>query len=160
MTEVVLRPETPGDEAFARGVYGSTREEELELTGWTDEQKAAFVAMQYVAQRKYYGEIYPDATYDVIVVDGEDAGRLYVARLAEEIRIVDIALLPAFRGRGVGQQLLGEVLAEAAASGRRVVIHVEQNNRARELYLRLGFVPVEDLGIYHRMEWTPAEGPS
>lgn len=155
MTEVALRPETPGDEEFSRGVYGSTREEELAVTGWTDEQKAAFVAMQFAAQRKYYRDVYPDAAYDVIVVDGEDAGRLYVARLADEVRIVDIALLPAFRGRGVGGRLLDEILAEAAASGRKVVIHVEQNNRARELYLRLGFAVVEDVGVYHRLEWTP-----
>lgn len=156
MTEVALRPETPGDEAFSCGVYGSTREEELAVTGWTDEQKSAFIAMQYAAQRTYYWDVYPDAAYDVIVVDGEDAGRLYVARLAEEIRVIDIALLPAFRGRGVGGLLLGDVLAEAGASGRKVVIHVEQNNRARELYLRLGFVVVEDVGVYHRLEWTPA----
>lgn len=155
MTEVALRPETPGDEAFARGVYASTREEELAVTPWTDEEKAAFVAMQYAAQRSYYRDVYPDATYDVVVVDGEDAGRLYVARLAEEIRVIDVALLPAFRGRGIGQRLLGDVLAEAGASGRKVVIHVEQNNRARELYLRLGFVPAEDLGVYLRMEWAP-----
>lgn len=155
MTEVILRPETPGDEAFSRAVYGSTREEELAVTPWTDEQKAAFLAMQYAAQRTYYRDIYPDATYDVIVVDGEDAGRLYVARLAEEIRVIDIALLPAFRGRGVGQGLLGDVLAEGGASGRRVVIHVEKNNRARELYLRLGFEDAEDVGVYYRMEWTP-----
>lgn len=155
MTEVTLRPVTPADEAFLRVVYAWTRADELAMTPWTDEQKAAFVSMQFEAQRSYYTEIYPDAAYDVVVVDGEDAGRLYVARLAEEIRVVDIALLPPFRGRGVGGLLLGQIIAEAAASGRKVVIHVEQQNRARTLYERLGFEQVEDLGVYHRMEWRP-----
>jgi ribosomal protein S18 acetylase RimI-like enzyme len=153
VTEVALRPETPGDEGFLRAVYAWTRAEELERTPWNDEQKAAFVAMQFEAQRAYYREVYPDAAYDVVVIDGQDAGRLYVARLPEEIRVVDISLLPEFRGRGIGATLLGDVQAEAAASGRKVVIHVEQQNRAKNLYVRLGFVPVEDLGIYLRMEW-------
>ena len=155
MTEVTLRPATPADEAFLRVVYAWTRVDELAITPWTDEQKAAFVSMQFEAQRSYYAEIYPDAAYDVVVVDGEDAGRLYVARFDEEIRVVDIALLPPFRGRGVGELLLSQVLAEGAASGRTVVIHVEHQNRARNLYERLGFVQVEDQGVYLRMEWRP-----
>jgi ribosomal protein S18 acetylase RimI-like enzyme len=156
VTEIALRPETPGDEEFLRVVYAWTRAGELERTPWTDEQKAAFVAMQFEAQRSYYREVYPDAAYDVVVVDGQDAGRLYVARLPGEIRVVDISLLPEFRGRGVGGSLLGDVQAEAASSGRKVVIHVEQQNPAKALYLRLGFEPVEDLGVYLRMEWTAA----
>ena len=156
MTEVTLRPVTPADEAFLRVVYAWTRADELAVTPWTDEEKAAFVRMQFEAQRRYYAEVYPDAAHDVVVVDGEDAGRLYVARFDEEIRIVDVALLPAFRGRGVGELLLSQVLAEAAASGRKVVIHVEHQNRARSLYDRLGFEAVEEVGVYHRMEWRPA----
>lgn len=159
MTEVTLRPATPVDDAFLRVVYAWTRVDELAMTPWTDEEKAAFVTMQFEAQRAYYAEVYPDATYDVVVVDGEDAGRLYVARLEDEIRVVDIALLPPFRGRGVGELLLSQVLAEAEASGRRVVIHVEHQNPARNLYERLGFERVEDLGVYHRMEWS-APGPA
>jgi GNAT superfamily N-acetyltransferase len=142
MTEVTLRPVTEADEAFLRDVYGSTRAEELALTPWSEEQKAAFVAMQFAAQTAYYREVYPGAAHDVIVVDGRDAGRLYVARDEHDIRVVDVSLLPEFRARGVGTQLLTAILAEAAAGGQRVTIHV-------------GFAPVEDLGVYLRMECAP-----
>lgn len=156
MTSVALRPATPDDEPLLRAVYASTRAEELAVTPWTEEQKAAFCAMQFEAQTAYYREIYGDAaSYDVIVVDGADAGRLYTARVPGEVRVVDIALLPPFRGRGVGAGLLGEILAEAAGLGATVVIHVEHQNPAKRLYERLGFVAVDDLGIYLRMEWTP-----
>ena len=107
--------------------------------------------MQFDAQRSHYEEHYDGATYDVIVVDGEPAGRLYVARWAEEIRIMDIALLPGSRGRGVGTQLLRELLVEGASAGKRVTIHVEKLNPARRLYQRLGFVVVEDRGVYDLM---------
>jgi GNAT superfamily N-acetyltransferase len=155
VTEVTLRPETAGDEGLSRVIYASTREEELARVPWSDEQKAAFVSMQFEAQRSYYREIYPDGDFSVIVVDGADAGRLYVDRSTDEIRVVDIAVLPEFRGRGVGGTLLGAVLDEARETGRTVVIHVELMNRARTLYDRLGFVPVEEVGVYLRMEWTP-----
>lgn len=155
MTEIALRPVTAADEEFLRAVYASTRAEELLVTPWTDEQKAAFCAMQFEAQSTHYAKAYPGAAHDVIVVDGEDAGRFYVYRAPGDIRVVDIAILPAFRGRGVGGRLLADVLAEGRETGSRVTIHVEHQNRAKQLYERLGFVGVEDTGVYLRMEWLP-----
>jgi ribosomal protein S18 acetylase RimI-like enzyme len=155
VTEIALRPVTEADGQLLRAVYRSTREDELDHTPWTEEQKAAFVEMQFVAQDTHYRTHLPDASYDVVVVDGEDAGRLYVDRRESEVRIVDIAILPAFRGRGIGTKLLDGILAEAAATGRKVSIHVEHENRARSLYDRLGFVQVEDQGVYLLLEWTP-----
>lgn len=156
MTEIALRPVTAADEGFLRAVYASTRAEELLVTPWTDEQKAAFCDMQFEAQRDHYARAYPGAAHDVVVVDGEDAGRLYVWRRPGDIRVVDIAILPAFRGRGAGGRLLSDILAEARAASATVTIHVEHQNRAKHLYERLGFVGVEDTGVYLRMECTPA----
>lgn len=152
---IELRPARDDDAAFLRAVYGSTREEELEPTGWTREQKDWFIDQQFRAQDKYYKEHYEGATYDVVVVDGEPAGRLYVARWEDEIRIMDVALLPEFRGRGIGERLLEPLLAEGADAGIPVSIHVERSNRAMSLYLRLGFAPVEERGVYVLMRWTP-----
>ena len=153
---VTLRPATPDDAPFLLAVYASTREEELALAvGWPDEQKAAFVAAQFQAQDAYYREHYTDATYEVVLVDGEPAGRRYVARWADEIRVMDIALLPAYRGGGVGTALLRELVDEAVAAGKKLSIHVEKMNRARELYERLGFVEAADKGVYVLLERLP-----
>lgn len=91
----------------------------------------------------------------MVLVDGEPAGRLYVARWAEEIRVMDIALLPPFRGQGIGERLLAPLLREGAEAGKTVSIHVEQTNRAMSLYRRLGFVEVGEHGVYRLMRWTP-----
>lgn len=93
----------------------------------------------------------------MIEVDAEPAGRLYVSRWPDRIHIVDIALLPEFRGRGVGTQLIRELFEEADASGRAVGIFVEANNPARALYDRLGFEQVGELGIYLELR-RPAAG--
>lgn len=152
---IELRPARDDDRDFLRAVYGSTREEELAPTGWTREQKDWFVAQQFDAQDTYYKKHYEGASYDVVVVDGEPAGRLYVARWDDEIRIMDITLLPPFRGQGIGESLLDPLLREGAESGKTVSIHVEESNRAMSLYLRLGFVEVGEHGVYKLMRWRP-----
>ena len=150
-----LRPAGAGDRDFLLQVYASTREEELRLVDWSDEQKAAFVRQQFEAQDAYYRDNYDPVTFDVIEVDGASAGRLYVARWDDEIRIIDIALLPEYRGRGIGTELLRALLDEAAEAGKRLSIHVELNNPARRLYDRLGFTPIEERGLYLLMEAAP-----
>jgi ribosomal protein S18 acetylase RimI-like enzyme len=145
---LALRPVEPTDDEFLYRVYAGTRTEELAPVPWDETQKQAFLRSQFDAQSRWYREHYARATYELILIDGEPAGRLYVHRGETEIRIVDIALLPEHRGNGVGTSLLNEVLAEAEASGRRVTIHVERFNPALRLYERLGFAVAEDKGTY------------
>lgn len=149
---ITLRPITDADMDFLHRLYATTREDELAQVAWTPEQKAAFVSQQFHAQHQYWQENYQDTSWDLILRDGQPIGRLYVARWAEEIRIVDIALMPEHRGGGLGTHLLRGVFAEADASGRKVSIHVEIFNPARRLYERLGFVQAAERGVYLLME--------
>lgn len=153
---VHLRAATDDDREFLIGLYGSVRAEELALVAWEEGQREAFVRMQFDAQDIQYRRINPNGTFDVIELQGRPVGRLYVDRRPTEIRIVDISLLPEFRGAGIGGGLLDELMREAAASGRRLTIHVEITNRAASLYTRLGFVEAARQGPYRRMEWTPS----
>jgi len=155
ITRATLRPATDADRDFLRDVYASTRDEELSQVAWAEGQREAFVQMQFDLQDTQYRANNPHGSFDVIEVDGRPAGRLYVDRRPTDIRIVDIALLPQFRGAGTGAQLLRQVIDEARASGRTASIHVEVHNPAANLYARLGFVVAAELGLYRRMEWSP-----
>lgn len=152
---VTLRTVTPDDRSFLCRLYGSTRAAELAPLPWTDEEKQAFIAMQFDAQDRHYREHYPAAAFDVIMVGGEPAGRLCVSRGADEMRIVDIALVPECCNRGIGSALLRGLQDEARASGRPLRIHVERFNPAMRLYQRLGFTAIADRGVYLFLEWTP-----
>jgi len=149
---VALRPATEADRDFLARVYASTREQELAQVPLSPEQKAAFLRQQFEAQSAHYESNYTETSFDVVLVDGEPAGRLIVARWAEELRIVDIAMLPQQRGRGVGGRLMGELLAEADERGVKASIHVERANPAMRFYERLGFVPAGEHGVYLLME--------
>ena len=156
---ISLRPITDGDLPFLERVYGSTRTEELALTDWGAEQKAAFVHMQFTAQNAYYQEHYAGCDFQVILLDGVPAGRLYVHRRSAEIRLVDIAFLPEHRGAGLGTALLADLMAEATAAGKPLRIHVEIYNPALRLYDRLGFRRIVDRGVYWFLEWRPETAP-
>jgi ribosomal protein S18 acetylase RimI-like enzyme len=149
-----LRPVRPGDDELLFRIYASTRAQELAVLAWDDAAKEAFLRGQFAAQAASY-ERYPGRSRHVVLLGGEPVGRLYLARTEGEIRIIDVALLPEHRGRGIGTALLGDVLAEAAAARKHVRIHVERSNPALRLYRRLGFREVGDLGVYLQLEWAP-----
>lgn len=153
---VTLRTATVEDTEFLASVYAGTRMDELAVTDWSPERKNQFCRMQFEAQDAHYRQHYQTAEYFIIETRESPVGRLYVDRWTREIRIMDIAILPEHRGRGIGTRLLGELQHEATSCGKSLTIHVERMNPALRLYQRLGFTMIEDKGVYLLMEWKPA----
>lgn len=151
---ITLRPVNPDDDDFLVEVYGSTRAEELALTPWTTEEQQAFVRSQFAAQQDYYAKKYPTASHDIIVSNNRPVGRLYVARLDQEIRIIDITLLPGERNAGIGSFLIKRLLEEASRTNKMTRIFVEEFNPSLRLFERLGFSPSEQHGIHLLMQWS------
>lgn len=151
---IALRPVTDADREFLVECYGATRAEELAQVQWSEAERDAFIRMQFEAQDTHYRQHYDDITFDVVEVEGRAAGRLYVDRRVDDIRIVDVSLLPEFRGAGIGSALIEGILLEASGSGRTASIHVEMFNRARTLYDRLGFREIAEHGVYRLLEWA------
>lgn len=155
---LTLRPTRPEDRTFLSDLYASTRAEELAPVPWSPEQKLVFLTQQFEAQDRDYRGRFPAESFQVIERDGHAIGRLYVHRTNEQIELIDIALLPAERGQGLGTQLLRELLAEADASARPVQLYVEKFNRALGLYRRFDFQPVEDFEVYLKLQRAPQPG--
>ncbi|HEX8571598.1 MAG TPA: GNAT family N-acetyltransferase [Allosphingosinicella sp.] len=154
------RPITGDDLPFLASVYFSTRAQEVASTGWPVEMQHQFLAQQFDAQHRHYQRHYPDAEWLVIERNGEAVGRLYLEEWESQIRIIDLSLLPESRGLGIGAAIFEDTFELARAAAKKVSIHVEKNNPARRLYLRLGFEMVADEGVYDLMEWRPAANPS
>jgi ribosomal protein S18 acetylase RimI-like enzyme len=154
---VTLRVSTPDDREFLLAVYASTRDEELSLSGWDDNQKRGFLEMQFRAQNQQYSLSYPQADSSVILFDDHPVGRLLVDRKGPDITLVDIALLPEYRNRSIGTSLIQALLKEATGAQKNVALHVLQGNAAARLYERLGFTMVNEDGVYLEMKRTPGE---
>ncbi|RBP48761.1 GNAT family N-acetyltransferase [Arenicella xantha] len=152
--DLTFRPATDKDRSFLRRLYGSTREVEMSMVPWTSEQISEFLDMQFEAQHKFYHDQFAEAEFSIIMQSSRRIGRLYLDVRKDEIRIIDIALVPQSRGRGFGVALLSHILDKARRLTLPVTIHVEKNNPAMSLYKRLGFVLVEDQGVYDLMRWN------
>ncbi|MFK7972212.1 MAG: GNAT family N-acetyltransferase [Bacteroidia bacterium] len=150
-----FQPITDADLPFLNKLYASTREEELSVTGWSSKEKTAFLDQQFHAQHTFYQEQFAKARFDIIIQDQTPIGRRYIEVRSDEIRLIDIALLPAYRGQGIGKTLMEQVLDEGRMHNLPVRIHVEQHNPAMRLYTRLGFEKIGDTGVYFLMEWKP-----
>jgi GNAT superfamily N-acetyltransferase len=150
-----LRPETDADIPFLAALFASTRDEELAQVDWTPEQKRQFLAMQFDAQRRHYRSTIDNCAFDVLEQNGAPMGRLYLESRRTRLHVVDISLMPDWRGKGIGTAILAALIAEARAGGRGVGIFVEKFNPALQLYRRLSFTEVEDSEVYLEMEWMP-----
>jgi ribosomal protein S18 acetylase RimI-like enzyme len=153
---VSLRPAVDADQEFLVGVYAGTRADELAQVNWDDSQKDAFIRWQYAMQKQEYDARYPDARYEVILVDGIPAGRIWIGADDTQIRLLDIAVIPEFQNRGVGTHLLRQLMDEATRDNKplRHMVFV-LNENAYRFYERLGFKTIEDVGGYLHMEWLP-----
>lgn len=153
---VTLRPATPADYHFMRLLYGSTREEEMKQFPFDELRKKDFLDQQFGAQYQHYQLHYPTCEKNIIEKDGQPIGRLWVDEWRDQIRLVDIALMPEHRSSGIGSALVRDVLDRGAKAGKPVTIHVESYNPALRMYERLGFKKVDTNGVYFLMRWEPA----
>jgi GNAT superfamily N-acetyltransferase len=161
--QVRLRWAVDGDLPALRALYATTREQELAPVPWAQVVKDRFVDEQFALQHHHYLTHFADA--DFLVVDSREglAGRLYRWRAPDDAPpgasdiLVDICLLPQWRGRGIGEALLAATLAQGAERRRDVCLHVHATNvRARQLYERLGFTCTGEAGLHVEMRWRAA----
>ncbi len=153
LNSITLRPATADDEPLLLEIYASTRLSELELIPWDENQKRAFIKMQFDARRKQYRESYPDAESSMILRQGEPMGSLLVARRDSEIVLVDIALLPRHRNAGIGTHLVKALMEEAAGARKTVRLRVLATSAAVKMYERIGFKRTNNAGVYFEMNW-------
>jgi ribosomal protein S18 acetylase RimI-like enzyme len=161
---VALRPATPQDAPFLAHVYAGTRDD-LRMLPVPEPARAALVAQQHRSREQQHAAAYPAAASEVVEVDGAAVGRLVVDHAEHALHVVDVAVLPEHRGRGIGAEALRTVLARADDRGVPVTLWVAADNPAQRLYARLGFRPTAPDGALgehpavHVALVRPARGP-
>jgi GNAT superfamily N-acetyltransferase len=150
---ISFRPVTDGDEEFLLEVYRSSRGDDLRELGWDEDRIGEFLGMQYEAQKYFYQSDYPQASDEIILLAGLAAGRMILDRRENEIRCIDMALLPAHRGAGVGTLLIRKLQDEAKDRNQPLRAQVIRFSRAVNLLERLGFVRTSETGTHFQMEW-------
>jgi GNAT superfamily N-acetyltransferase len=153
---ISLRPATAGDETILLEIYQSSRGDDLRGLGWTEDRISEFLGMQYDAQKHFFENEYKRTTDEIILCEGQPAGRLIVERREHEIRCIDLALLPEHRNSGIGAFLVQRLQNEARREAKPLRLQVIRFNRAVNLFERSGFVRTSETGTHFQMEWTPS----
>jgi ribosomal protein S18 acetylase RimI-like enzyme len=159
-SSVTLCAASDADQDFLLSVFASTRSDELAALAFDPNLAQTFARMQFSMQQQNYRARYPEAENKIILKDGVPVGRMLVDRNDDGITLVDIALLPDYRGSGIGSALIQTLLDEATAAQKAVQLSVYKINPAVRLYERLGFSYVADDEVYFEMIRRPAMPPA
>ncbi|MFS0724278.1 GNAT family N-acetyltransferase [Paenibacillus sp. 1P07SE] len=154
---IELRDATASDKTFLYELYADSRQAEMELWGWTMEQAEPFLRMQWEARRGSYASEFPGASDQIILFAEKAVGRCLIYTAADHKRIVDLALVEASRGQGIGTAILRRVQQDAASERLNLKLSVSKDNPARRLYERMGFRLTGSNEMYGFMEWVPDE---
>lgn len=145
--EVLVHMEAPPDEAAGEPLEAIASDDDAEA--FAEVQAAAFLGeddpdvdwwrqeLRKMALRNYRA---PDQSLYLLRVDGDPASITLVFRTADVFGIYAVATKPAYRGRGLASELLGQARRDAA--GGRLTLQVVEGSAAERLYLKLGFRPV------------------
>jgi ribosomal protein S18 acetylase RimI-like enzyme len=150
-----LRPEHEADREFRYRLFCDSRQPEFALLLPPDVFRQV-MAHQFQAQTVSYETEFPQARFDIIELAGQPIGRIVVDRPGDRLHIIDQAIVPELRSRGIGTAIMRALMDEAAARHVPVTLHVaSSNDPSMRLYLRLGFAPTETTALYIALAWTP-----
>ena len=131
---VEIRPVTPFDLDLVAALHAASFPD-----GWSAASIATLIAG-------------PGAFGLLASCDGEPGGFILVRPAADEAEILSLAVLPAWRRRGLARCLLAAALERLIAAGiRRLLLEVAEDNvAARRLYENAGLVAVGRRPGYYR----------
>ncbi len=157
--ELKLRPiQEPDDMLLLQHIYATSRDYEMGYYGFPEPDLTYFLTDQFLLQHRQYMNALNAKFYIIETLSGDPLGRFYIREMSyPEIRVIDIAILPAHRGKGIGRALFEQTMDKAKKTGKRVSIHVEKQNPAHGFYEKLGFGFVHVDGIYDLMVWPSSQ---
>jgi GNAT superfamily N-acetyltransferase len=150
---IIFRPVTDADKDFLLELYQSSRGDDLRGLGWDEDRISEFLSLQHEAQQVFYQTDCQQALDEIVLIEGQPAGRLIVERREHEIRWIEISLLPAHCGAGVGTLLIQRLQDEARQVNKPLRLQIIRFNRAVTLLERLGFLRTSETGTHFQMEW-------
>src|SRR5262245_64394049 len=103
---ISLRAESSADEPFLHRLVIEAVTQELAAESWPEPMRSHLIGLQYAARRQAVRTHFPDGHSRIILVDDREAGWLFFACLADEVRLVEIMILVELRGRGIGSMVI------------------------------------------------------
>jgi ribosomal protein S18 acetylase RimI-like enzyme len=155
MSQVLtLRPARIDDQEFLYLLFYSVYLEKLHPVPMSEEEKKQLLDLMYQGFTQHYNSRAISSDDRLVLLNNESIGRIILLQTCEEIRLADLAILPQYRGRGIGSALISQVQTESVMSKRPIRLQVARFDRALRLYQRLGFYKTDAIGPYLHLEWS------
>jgi GNAT superfamily N-acetyltransferase/uncharacterized damage-inducible protein DinB len=148
---VTLRPATAADAEYLYEITKST------MAGYVE---ATWGRWDVDAARDRIGQALAENSVVLIYLADVRVGLLRVNEQPEQIVLEQLFIAPAFQRRGIGTQLVEDLILRARTLAKPLRLRVLAVNPAKRLYERLGFAVVETTPERYVMEHVPASEPS
>lgn len=146
---ITTRQALDADADFARSVHHQA---------YRDVVVRQFGAWDEGAQDEFFKGDWVPREFEIILCDAVPCGYLCVEDRGSDIHVRELVISPQFQGRGVGSQILRDVIERAGARRVPVRLGTLHANRALHLYRRLGFRESERTETHVLMEWVNEAG--
>lgn len=133
--ELKRRAASEADEPWLRQLFAQLRGLQPALLAACP----ALLEQQWQLQQRVFAGHYPEARTEIVLADAVPIGILTWHQGATVIRLLDIGLEERYRGLGLGERLLKELIELADQQGKALELAVMRHNPALRLYQRLGF---------------------
>lgn len=149
-----LRRADPQDEEFLFRLFAEHQRDTFQLLNISLEQQHVFLSMQFRARNAGHAAGHPQAVNNIICTnEATPIGRILTSETEDALHLIDIALISAYQGQGIGSSILMDLQKQCGMSGKRMDLHVPEGSPAKNLYVRLGFRPRAQATVYTQMEW-------
>lgn len=146
MLNYKLRKATNNDFQLAYDIRKNALGEYVKQTwGWDEEW-----------QMKYHTEDFDTNILRIIEVNDSPVGSLEKSTEKDNITVSGLYIIDEFQGKGIGGDIMKNIIAEADENNRAVRFQVlKVNEKAKRFYERLGFSVCGETETHHQMIYNP-----
>jgi GNAT superfamily N-acetyltransferase len=141
--KITRRPGSASDRAFLYALLRSSLGPHIEATYGTWDE---------IWQRRHFLQNSDPRKHEILDLDGEAVGCLLLQEEPECLQLHRIFLLPEYQNRGIGTQVIHELISEASSRSKPLRLRVFRISPAVRLYERLGFRHVGETQTHFLME--------
>lgn len=145
-SELLRRQATDADTEAARKIHHAALHDVVvrQFGEWDKKEQDDFFA----------GSWSPE-TFEIIQSNGTDVGYCGITHHSDHISVNELMISPEYQGKGIGSSILLEVINEARSKGIAVKLQVLKENKAQDLYRKLGFKDMGTTDTHIQMELNP-----
>lgn len=153
---ISLCPLKPSHTDFLLQLFKECRPDLALIGNLNEKQKDDFILQQFTIEEDQLSKMYPDAEFNIVMLNEKPIGRFYVYHSKLSDHIVEIGLLESYRGLGIGKKIMITAIENALRKGNELSLQVAWfNQRAYSFYERLGFRVIEDNLVLKKMQYMP-----